>query len=326
MRDLGLTRIDEPFANLLTQGMVLNHIYYRKNEKGGLDYIAPAEVEVKYDAHGSIDSVIAKRDGQPVKYGGIGTMSKSKNNGVDPQTLIEKYGADTARFFMMFASPPEQTLEWSDSGVEGAFRFLKRLWSFAQENKQNIKRGMQYKPDWSKAAPEQKAVRFEIHTITNQANHDLEKFQFNTVASACMKILNSLEKTPAAIKAGKGSEPSGNIYDRILCDGTSILLRLLSPISPHISDYLWRELGYGDDILGAPWPFPDPEALIKDEIELVVQVNGKVRGRVLVSSDATKQEIEQKALAEENVKRFTDEKNVKRIIIVPGRLVNIVVS
>ena len=326
MRDLGLTKFDEPFANLLTQGMVLNHIYYRKNEKGGLDYIAPAEVEVKYDSNGGIDSVIAKTDGQPVEYGGIGTMSKSKNNGVDPQTLIEKYGADTARFFIMFASPPEQTLEWSDSGVEGAFRYLKRLWNFARENKQHIKKGIQCKPDWTKAAPEQKAVRFDIHSIVKQANHDFEKFQFNTVASACMKILNALESTPVAVKAGKGFAASGNIRDRILYEGMGILLRLLSPISPHISDYLWRELNYGEDILGAPWPRPDPEALLQENIELVVQVNGKVRGKVQVPADAASQEIEEKALAEENVKRFTDGGTVKKIIIVPGRLVNIVVS
>ena len=330
MRDLDLTEFDEPFSNLLTQGMVLNHIYYRKNEKGGLKYIAPAEVEVKYNSNGGIGSVIAKIDRQPVEYGGIGTMSKSKNNGVDPQILIEKYGADTARFFMMFASPPEQTLEWSDSGVEGAYRFLKRLWKFAHEHNLRISTGLQdeVKINLDHAPTDIKNARRLIHSLLGQANRDISKFQFNTVASACMKLLNTMEGIYDAANPDlpAGGVPEAMIVNVTIAEGLSILLRLLSPITPHICDYLWRELNYGEDILKAPWPRPDPAALVQDKVELVVQVNGKVRGKVLVSPDATKQEIEQTALSEENVKRFTKEKNVKRIIIVPKRLVNIVVS
>jgi leucyl-tRNA synthetase len=326
MRDLGLVRYDEPFEKLLTQGMVLNEIFYRKPESGRIEYFNPADVEITIDAKGQRTNAILKSDGQSVESSGIGTMSKSKNNGVDPQELIEKYGADTARFFMMFAAPPEQTLEWSDSGVEGAYRFLKRVWNFTQENKQHIKDGIKYIPDWTKAAPEQKTIRFDIHSILKQANHDFEKFQFNTVASACMKILNALESVPAAVKAGEGYEPSGNVRDRIFNEGTSILLRLLSPISPHICDHLWRELGYGEDILKSTWPDPDPDALVQDEIELVVQVNGKVRAHITVPAGAEQPEIEQIALADENVKRFATPGNIRKIILVPGRLVNIVVS
>lgn len=312
MRDLGLVEYDEPFEKLLTQGMVLNEIFFRKTENGRISYYNPADVDITSDIKGQRVNAVLKNDGQLVESGGIGTMSKSKNNGVDPQSLIEKYGADTARFFMMFTSPPEQTLEWSDAGVEGAYRFLKRVWSFAQNNKQQIKDCMEEKPDWTNATPALKAARFEIHSILKQANHDFEKFQFNTVASACMKILNTLENMASA---------SQNVTE-----GTNILLRLLSPISPHISDYLWRELGYGGDILSSVWPEPDPEALVRDEIELVVQVNGKLRGKIRISTDADKQVIEQSAIAEENVKRFIKGKNIKKIIIVPGRLVNIVVS
>ena len=327
MHRLGLVKYSEPFEKLLTQGMVLNEIFYRKPDSGRITYFNPAEVDVQVDQKGQRTSVTLKADGKPVESDGIGTMSKSKNNGVDPQSLIEKYGADTARFFMMFASPPEQTLEWSDSGVEGAFRFLKRLWNFARDNEQHIKAGEGYDPNWKEAAAEHKAARFEIHSIIKQANHDLEKFQFNTVASACMKILNVLEKIPAAVRKGEnGSEPSEQIKNRVFHEGVGILLRLLSPISPHISDYLWRELGYGDDILTATWPEPDGSALVQQEIELVIQVNGRLRGRMTVPADAETRQIEQMALDDDNVRRFTDNKDIKKIIVVPKRLVNIVVA
>jgi len=326
MRDLGLVDLDEPFANLLTQGMVLNEIFYRKPASGRIAYFNPADVRISTNEKGLRTGAVLISDKQPVESGGMGTMSKSKNNGVDPQALIENYGADTARFFMMFASPPEQTLEWSDAGVEGAYRFLKRVWNFAQENRQNIKEGREFTLDWTKAAPTQKAVRFEIHSLIKQANHDLEKFQLNTVASACMKVLNTMESIPAVVEAGKGFASSATIRDQILDEGTSLLLRLLSPICPHITDHLWRELGYGEDILTAPWPEPDPEALQQDEVELVVQVNGKLRGRIRVPVDADQAHIEQAAAADENVSRFITGKNLKKIIIVPGRLVNIVIS
>ena len=298
MRDLGLLETDEPFANLLTQGMVLNHIFSRRTDKGGIEYFAPEEVDLVRDDAGHVTGATLKADGSAVDYGGIGTMSKSKRNGVDPQALIEQYGADTARFFMMFASPPEQTLEWSDSGVEGAYRFLKRLWAF----------GATLKAANAGAAPS--PLRREIHLLLKQANYDLGKFQFNTVASAAMKMLNALEKAPA--------DPHAR-------EGFSILLRLLSPITPHVCHELWRALDYGADILAAPWPEPLEEALVQDEIELVLQVNGKTRGSVRVPAGADKAAIETASVASEAARKFMEGKPAKKVVVVPGRLINIVV-
>ena len=298
MRDLGLVNYDEPFANLLTQGMVLNHIFSRRTDKGGIEYFAPEEIELVRNEGGHVTGATSLADGQPVDYGGIGTMSKSKRNGVDPQGLIEQYGADTARFFMMFAAPPEQTLEWSDSGVEGAYRFMKRVWAF----------GVQIGKGGASMAPT--ALRREIHLLLKQANYDLGKLQFNTVASACMKMLNALEKAPA--------DPHAR-------EGFGILLRILSPIAPHISHTLWRELAYGADILDAAWPEPLAAALEQDEQELVLQINGKHRGSLRVKVDAQHTAIEAAALGTEAAQKFMEGKAAKKIIVVPGRLVNIVV-
>jgi len=309
MRDLGLVKLDEPFSNLLTQGMVLNDIYYRKGDTGRVTYYNPAEVETRAEG-----GAILKADGQSVEAGGIGTMSKSKNNGVDPQELIDRYGADIARFFMMFTSPPEDTLVWSDAGVEGAARFLRRLWTFA----------------WSlggtgaaPAAPRGGAVlsaglaatRREVHAVLKQANYDIGRHQFNTVASAAMKILNALERAPA-------DEPASR---SIVREGLGILLRLLSPITPHISHHLWRELKFGEDVLAASWPDHDPAAMIEDEIELVVQVNGRKRGDVRVPRDADSKAIETIVLADPAVQRHVNGQPVKKVVVVPGRLVNVVI-
>jgi leucyl-tRNA synthetase len=333
MRDLGLVHFDEPFKRLLTQGMVLNEIFFRKPESGRISYYNPADVELKYDDKGSRIGAVLKADGQPVESGGIGTMSKSKNNGVDPQALIEEFGADTARFFMMFASHPEQTLEWSDSGVDGSFRFLKRLWAFAYSNKQRIEEAFRgknssLKPDWATAAPSQKKFRFQVHKILQQANYDINKHQFNTVASAAMKILNALEDMSmdyAADEVGKGFLASGTAYDEFIQEGFSILLRLLSPITPHVCHHLWQELGFGADVLHAPWPEPLEAALAQDEIELVLQVNGKLRGAVKVPAAAAREQIEQAALASEAALKHMEGKPAKKVVVVPGRLVNIVV-
>ncbi|KAF0166589.1 MAG: leucyl-tRNA synthetase [Rhodocyclaceae bacterium] len=311
MRDLGLVKYDEPFANLLTQGMVLNHIFSRRTDKGGIEYFAPEEVDLKRDEGGHVIGATSKADGQPVDYGGVGTMSKSKRNGVDPQSLIDEFGADTARFFMMFASPPEQTLEWSDSGVEGAYRFLRRVWAFGHGSHGAVR--------LQAAMPEKlpeplAAVRREIHLLLKQANYDLGKFQFNTVASAAMKMLNSLEKIPG-----------GNGRDAVVAECFGILLRMLSPITPHICHALWIELGYGADILAAPWPEPLAAALVQDEEELVLQVNGKHRGNIRVKVGADRTAIEAVALASEGAQKFMDGKAAKKVIVVPGRLVNIVV-
>ena len=304
MQKLGLVKYDEPFSNLLTQGMVLNHIYSRRTANGGIEYFAPDEVELAIDETGRTTGAKAIEDGRPVDLQGMGTMSKSKRNGVDPQALIERYGADTARFFMMFASPPEQTLEWADSGVEGAYRFLRRLWGYGVK----IKNGDGPSNDQHL----KKITRFEIHTVLKQANYDMTKHQFNTVASAAMKILNALDRLSGA-------------NDEIVKEGFSILLRLLSPVCPHITHHLWQELGYGDDILAAPWPEPLDAALVQDEIELVLQINGKLRGNLTVAKTASRDMIEQMALAHPSVQKHLAGEAAKKIVVVPGRLINIVV-
>jgi leucyl-tRNA synthetase len=242
-------------------------------------------------------------------------MSKSKNNGVDPQALIDEYGADIARFFMMFTSPPEDTLLWKDAGVEGASRFLRRLWTFGYEL------GQMPAPQTAASAlpPELSTARLEVHAQLKQANYDMSRHQFNTVATAGMKILNALE-------AGQKSGADAALTNTVLREGFSILLRLLSPITPHIAHQLWRDLGYGDDILAAAWPEHDPAALIQDELELVVQVNGKKRGDVRVPRDADKQAIEAIVLADANVQKFVSGQAIKKVVVVPGRLVNVVVG
>jgi leucyl-tRNA synthetase len=316
MRDMGLVTFDEPFKNLLTQGMVLNEIYFRKTETGRLVYYNPSEVELKVDEKGNRAGAVLLADGHAVESAGIGAMSKSKNNGVDPQALIEEYGADIARFFMMFTSPPEDTLLWKDAGVEGAARFLRRLWAFGYELRQ-----AELHPTAAGAAalpPELADARREIHAQVKQADYDVGRYQFNTVATAAMKILNALE---AAQKAR--GEPA--LRAAVLHEGFNILLRLLSPITPHICHQLWRDLGYGQDVLAATWPEHDPAALISDELELVVQVNGKKRGDVRVPRDADRKAIEALVLADPGVQKFVSGQAVKKVIVVPGRLVNVVV-
>jgi leucyl-tRNA synthetase len=340
MRDLGLiSGVDEPFMRLLTQGMVLNEIFYRKEAGGGrVIYYNPADVELKHDDKGQRIGAVLRSDGKPVESDGIGTMSKSKNNGVDPQDLIEKYGADTARLFMMFASPPEQTLLWSDRGVVGAYDFLRRLWAFAYENRSEIKIGIDSKEsglinliNWGNVAPEQKEVleqiRYEINTCLKQGSDDLARDKFNTVVSAAMKILNALDRLPAAIRVlpGQSHEPSGTVYNELVREGTSFLLRVLSPITPHICHHLWRELGFRGEILDAAWPEPVEAALEREEIELVLQVNGKLRGHMRAPKAAGREQLEQLALSHDAVMRFTDGQTVKKVVVVPGRLVNVVV-
>jgi leucyl-tRNA synthetase len=321
MRDLGLVKMDEPFLNLLTQGMVLNDIFFRKSDAGRIVYFNPAEVEVRSDDKGNRIAAALKADGEPVEWGGVGTMSKSKNNGVDPQELIDHYGADIARFFMMFTSPPEQTLEWSESGVEGAARFLRRLWAFACANRVLVDQGAGLSAtDWTGAPESHRRARRDVHLTLRQANYDFGRFQFNTIASAAMKILNAMERVPAA--AGQHAPPATRA---LVTEGLGILLRVLSPITPHVSHHLWRELGFGADILAAPWPEPDPTALIEEEIELVVQVNGRKRGGVRVPREADRAAIEKIVLADAGVKKFVAGQPVRKVVVVPGRLVNVVV-
>jgi leucyl-tRNA synthetase len=307
MRDFGLVKLDEPFTRLLTQGMVLNEIFSRKSDGARVQYFNPADVELEFDEQGKRTGATLKSDGQPVDSGGIRTMSKSKNNGVDPQALIDQYGADTARFFMMFASPPEDTLAWNDDGVEGAYRYLRRLWKFAHDQHATISGAV------AAIGGVQDGARRELHMLLQQANFDYERRQFNTVASAVMKILNLLESNAAPARGA------------LLREGMSILLRLLSPIAPHIAQTLWREFGFGADILDAVWPAVDEAALVQDEVELVLQVNGKHRGAILVARTADRADIERLAVQSPSAQRHIAGQAVRKVIVVPGRLVNIVV-
>ncbi|HSS47122.1 MAG TPA: leucine--tRNA ligase [Burkholderiales bacterium] len=332
MRDVGLIKIDEPFTNLLTQGMVLNEIFFRKNASGYITYYNPADVEIIMDDKCQRVGVKLMANGEAVESGGIGTMSKSKNNGVDPQALIKEYGADTARLFMMFASPPEQTLEWSDSGVEGASRFLRRLWQFchAQINEccaPELWAQTSLEVNWAQCSPRVRKLGYEIHSLLKQANFDYKRTQFNTVVSACMKMLNTVDdfwRQP--LEPVRSGEPIYPDADRpVIKQCLSVLLRLLAPITPHVCHHLWRELGYGENILEAPWPEPDPTALVTDEIELVLQVNGKLRGNMRVPRDSAREAIEQLAVTHPSVQKYVNGQPIKKVVIVPGRLVNVVV-
>ncbi|WP_172204499.1 leucine--tRNA ligase [Niveibacterium sp. COAC-50] len=315
MRDLGLVTYREPFSHLLTQGMVLKTAFSHKPEGGGKNYYWEDEVEIERGPQGQILGAKLKKDGTPLDFE-MTTMSKSKNNGVDPQAMIEQYGADTARFFVMFAAPPEQTLEWSDAGFEGSYRFLRRVWAFGHVFATELKGKLPAERSLgaSKLPSELAAFRREIHLLLKQANYDLGKQQFNTVASATMKMLNAIEKAP------RDTALAAEVIEE--CFG--ILLRVLSPITPHIAHALWRELGYGDDILHAAWPEPQEDALIQDEVELVLQVLGKTRGSIKVPASADKAAIEAAAVASEVAQKFMEGKPAKKVIVVPGRLVNIV--
>jgi len=327
MRDLGLVKFDEPFTRLLTQGMVLNHIYFDKTERGAIEYFWPEEVENIYDAKGAITGARLKANGREIQYGGVGTMSKSKNNGVDPQSLIDRQGADTARLFVMFTSPPEQTLEWSDSGVDGSLRFLRRLWSSAYQHRALIEQGIEANiaangdvaTDFSQAPEAVATLRRTIHGLLKQANYDYERIQYNTVVSACMKMLNAIEDAKLTAE-----QPQAGAA---LVESVGILLRVLYPVVPHITWQLWRDLGFANvhgDLLDAPWPELDEQALKADVLELVLQVNGKVRGALTVAAEADKAEIEAAARDHEAVAKHLDSRPVKRVIVVPGKLVNVV--
>jgi len=318
MRDLGLVNFSEPFTRLLCQGMVLNHIYSRRTPSGGMAYFSPLEVENVTDAKGAIVGAKLLSDGSAVDYGGIGTMSKSKNNGIDPQSLIDSMGADTARLFVMFASPPEQTLEWSDTGVEGANRYLRRVWAFCHAQATTIAQGLQSDADWQSADAAAKTLRRHIHTLLRQADYDYQRMQYNTVVSACMKMLNALESAQL---------PDTPVARRALAEGTGILLRVLYPVAPHLTWTVWNVLGFSarfGDLLDAPWPVVEDAALASDTLALVLQINGKLRGNLTVSSQADQPQIEAAALAHEMTVRFLEGRPARRVIIVPGKLVNVV--
>jgi leucyl-tRNA synthetase len=292
--------------------MVLKGAFSHKPADAGKNYYWEHEVDVETNEHGQIVGGKLKSDGTPLEYE-MTTMSKSKNNGVDPQQLIDQYGADTARLFVMFASPPEQTLEWNDAGVEGAHRFLKRVWGFGAKQADVIKGGGR---DFAALSSEGKALRREVHLVLKQVSYDYERMQYNTVVSGAMKLLNALE----------GFKAAGQ--DAAVREGFSVLLRVIYPACPHVAHALWTELGFAaelGELLDAPWPTVDEAALVQDEIELMLQVNGKLRGAIKVAAGADKAAIEAIALANEKFHEFSEGKAPKKVIIVPGRLVNIVV-
>jgi len=314
MRDTGLVKGDEPFARLLTQGMVLNEIFFRKPASGRIQYFNPAEVEVKLDDKGNRVGAVLMSDDQPVESGGIGTMSKSKNNGVDPQALIEQYGADTARLFMMFAAPPEDTLEWSDEGVAGANRFLRRLWKLVAEH---VNAGLPEKADISNLPEPLKALRRLAHQTLAKVTDDIGRRRtFNTAIAAVMELVNALSRIEDGSPQAKA----------VRHEALEIVVVLLSPMVPHITHALWQALGHTQAIIDTPWPAVDTAALKQDSIEIVVQVNGKLRGRVAVPATAAEDEVRKLALADEGVARHVGDKPVKKVIVVPGKLVNIVVA
>ena len=362
MRDLGLIKVGEPFTKLLTQGMVLNHIYSGKNEKGAIEYFWPNDVEDVRDAGGKVIAARLKQAkgdlpaGTEVSYEGVGTMSKSKNNGVDPQDLIEKYGADTARLYTMFTAPSEATLEWNETSVEGSYRFLRRVWgfgaklaglagpsldariqiskllqdlSFSQDGKSVVLAKGRRADDGHQALRLTKAaqaLRLEIHGVLKQVDYDYQRMQYNTVVSGAMKLLNALEdfKWPDA-----GAEKDVIAAAEItLVEGFGILLRCLYPATPHLTQVLWSELGYAQalgELLDAPWPQVDEAALQQDEIELMLQINGKLRGSIVVSATADRQTIERAALSSEAFVKQAQGAAPRKVILVPGRLVNVVI-
>jgi leucyl-tRNA synthetase len=315
MRDEGLVQHDEPFTRLLTQGMVVTETFYREHPNGKKEWFNPADVALVRDGKGQIIKAIAHADDLPVTVGGIEKMSKSKNNGVDPQAIIHHYGADTARLFMMFASPPEQSLEWSDAGVEGAFRFLKRLWRLVyQHTQQNLVSA--YTPDMGSLSPAQKALRLQLHHTINKITDDYaRRQQFNTAIAAIMELLNSYVKTEL-------SDPLGQALAQEVLEHVVLLL---SPIVPHITEVLWSALQPATCLSKQTWPVADPTALIQEEITLIVQINGKLRAHITVPKAADNATIEAAALAHDQVQRYTQGQAIKKLIIVPDKLINIVV-
>ncbi len=312
MRDEGLVKTDEPFKRLLTQGMVIADTYYRMGDDGRKQWFNPADVQLETDEKGKPLKAILKSDGLPVEIGGTEKMSKSKNNGVDPQALIDQYGADTARLFMMFAAPPEQSLEWSDAGVEGASRFLNRVWRLVQNH---VEQGAVAELDISALSEDDKAVRRKVHETLAKVTDDWGRRQsFNTAIASCMELSNTLSR-----------HNSESVQSRaVLQEGLMILTMMLAPVAPHITEVMYQALGGSGLLATAAWPKVDELALKRDSIELMVQVNGKLRGKISVEPDATQDKVEAMALMDDGVQKYTEGKAITKVIVVPGRLVNIV--
>ncbi|MDO6426579.1 leucine--tRNA ligase [Thalassotalea sp. 1_MG-2023] len=314
LRDVGLVDSDEPFKSLLCQGMVLADTYYRESENGAQEWISPSDVEVERNEKGAVIKATSKVDGQPVISAGMSKMSKSKNNGIDPQEVIELFGADTVRLFIMFTSPPEQTLEWSDSGVEGAHRFLKRVYKLAADFKASGSA-----PDLAGLSlnSQQKTLRRELHKTINKVSDDIgRRNTFNTAIAAIMELMNHLAKAPLTSEEDRA----------VMQEAVQAVVLMLSPIVPHLGHHLWQEVGDGTTIENASWPVVDQTALVEDEKLIIVQVNGKLRAKITVAADATQDSVEQLGTTEENVAKFIEGKTIRKIIYVPGKLLNIVAN
>ncbi len=313
LRDLQLVNSDEPFTNLLSQGMVLADTFYRKNNDGQTLWFNPSDVNLVTDEKGNIKSATLKSDNLEVKYGGMEKMSKSKNNGVDPQAIIQKYGADTARLFMMFAAPPELSLEWSENGLEGANRFIKRLWRTVFEH---VNQGIISKYSGDELAPEHKKLRTQLHQTITKVTHDIAiRRQFNTAIASIMELLNNYSKTSFT------DSTSRQIAQELL----EAVIIMLSPIIPHICEELYSYLNPQTNLLDVNWVIPDKDALETNECEMVIQVNGKLRGKILIDKSLSKEQIEQLALNNNNVSKFLENQTIKKIIVIPNKLVNIVI-
>lgn len=316
MRDEGLLSVDEPFSRLLTQGMVVCETYYREAENGAKEWISPQDVILEKDDKGRPIAATHQKDGKPVIIGGIEKMSKSKNNGVDPQKIIDIYGADTARLFMMFASPPDQSLEWSDTGIEGAHRFLRRLWRTVYAFSQHNTSTKAFSGSAEHLSGSLKDLRFKLHSTIGKVDDDYgRRQQFNTAIAAVMELLNQYDKT----------EYPDALAQSVAREVIEAVLRLLWPIVPHISQALWDIICPNALLWEEGWPSVDGAALKQEKMDMVVQVNGKLRGQISVAADADKATIEATALANEGAQRFIGKSTPKKIIVVPKRLVNIVV-
>jgi len=321
LRDTGLVKCDEPFKSLLCQGMVLADTYYREAENGAQDWIAPTDVDVERDEKGHVTSAVSKIDGQPVISAGMSKMSKSKNNGIDPQEVIKQYGADTVRLFIMFTSPPEQTLEWSDAGVEGAHRFLKRVWKltydFTQQCSADQSISSTISLDGLTLTPVQKNLRRELHKTIGKVTDDVgRRNTFNTAIAAIMELMNHLSKAKLATAEDQA----------IMQESLRAVVLMLTPITPHLCHHLWSLIGDGSTVEETSWPTVDESALVEDEKLIIVQVNGKVRSKITVSAAASKEDIEALGLADETVIRFIEGKTIRKIIYIPGKLLNIVAN
>ncbi|WP_328186188.1 leucine--tRNA ligase [Marinobacter sp. OP 3.4] len=314
LRDVGLVTSSEPFNRLLCQGMVLAETYYRTDDAGKTTWIAPADVTVERDTKGQVVKAVHREDGQPVEIGGVTKMSKSKNNGIDPQAIIDQYGADTVRLFMMFAAPPEQSLEWSDSGVEGANRFLKRLWRLVREHTGG---GPVAAIDVEQLNDARRDLRRKTHETIAKVSDDISRrLTFNTSIAAVMELLNEVARL----------EPKDEQDRAVIQEALDAAVLMLSPIAPHICHTLWEAMGHEEPVVDARWPVADESAMVRSQIQVVLQVNGKVRAKADVPADIGKADLEKLALEHDNVTRFTEGKTVRKVIVVPGKLVNVVAN